>query len=228
MKMMRSVFSLYHPCCRPGLWIVWVSMISGTCPHRSHSSLEHAWILTNDEIRCGQSRPGPWILWLAMVGGTYPHRLRLDPWISWISMGGGTYPHRRHLDLWISWILNGRTYPHRYHFDPWISWISMGGGTYPHRRHLGHGSALILTIDEFLHRSRRGPWNALILMIDEFHHGCRRGLDWASSAEVVLTSSCRRTKSISCLLHCVVTPLVGPHRLYLPPSDTVVSIPGGW
>jgi len=115
-KIKRSVSSLYHPCCRPGLWIVWVSMISGTCPHRSHSSLEHAWILTNDEIRCGQSRPGPWILWLAMVGGTYPHRLRLDPWISWISMGGGTYPHRRHLDLWISWILNGRTYPHRYHF----------------------------------------------------------------------------------------------------------------
>ena len=46
----------------PGLWIVWVSMISGTCPHRSHSSLEHAWILTNDEIHCGQGRPGPWIV----------------------------------------------------------------------------------------------------------------------------------------------------------------------
>ena len=120
--MMRLFSSLYHPCCRPGLWVVWVSMIGGTYPHRSHSSLEYAWILTNDEIRCGQVRPGPWILWLAMVGGTYPHRLRLGPWISWI--------------------LIGRTYPHRHRFDPWISWISMVSGTYPHRSHLDRSHLL--------------------------------------------------------------------------------------
>ena len=49
-KMKRSIYALYHPCCRLDLWIVWVSMTGG--------------------IYCGQVRPGPWIPWISMGGGT--------------------------------------------------------------------------------------------------------------------------------------------------------------
>ena len=60
--MKRLVYALYHPRCRHGLWIVWVSMIDGTCPHRIHWSLVYAWMLTSDENHCVQCRSGPWIV----------------------------------------------------------------------------------------------------------------------------------------------------------------------
>ena len=73
----RLVFLIYHLCCRPGLWTVWVSMIDGTCPHRSHPSPDVVWILRVFEIHSSHGRLGPWIFHVAMIDG-FLHRKKRD------------------------------------------------------------------------------------------------------------------------------------------------------
>ena len=95
----RLVFLIYHLCCRPGLWTVWVSMIDGTCPRRSHLSPDVVWILRVAEIHFCRGRLGLWIFYIVMIGGTYPHRSYHDCGIASIPTNDGFFHRLRH-GLW--------------------------------------------------------------------------------------------------------------------------------
>lgn len=92
----RLVPLIYHLCCRPGLWTVWVSMIDGTCPHRRHPSPDVVWIPRVFENHSCRGRLGPWIFHIAMIDETYLHRKKHDRGSALIPTNDGFLHRLRH------------------------------------------------------------------------------------------------------------------------------------
>ena len=83
----------------PRSWTVWVSMIDGTCPHRSHPSPDVVWILRVSEIHFCRGRLGLWICHIAMVDETYLYRKKHDRGSALIPMNDG-FLHRLRRGPW--------------------------------------------------------------------------------------------------------------------------------